>query len=511
MSKTIRFFDTTLRDGEQTPGITLNMREKLEIAKQLSHLGVDIIEAGFPNSSIGDFKAVQEIAKTVQGASVAGLCRALPMDVQRAWEALKFAEAPRIHIFIATSEIHMLHKLKMTEHEVIEAAVNAVKMAKSFCNDVEFSAEDASRTNPAFLYRILSKVIAAGATTVNIPDTVGYTMPQEYAQIIRGIFENVSNIDKAAISVHCHNDLGLAVANSLAAIKAGATQVECTVNGIGERAGNAALEEIVMALRTREDFFDAAYNIKTEKIYSTSRLVANYTGLEISPNKAIVGTNAFRHQSGIHQHGMLMNSHTYQIMSPETVGVYDVDTMVLGKLSGRHAFEEKVREMGYHLSEHEMADAFAKFKALADRKKDITARDITAILDGHLTRVAALIGLDDYQIFSSNHASATATIALSKGEEKLRFAAIGDGPVDAAYHAIDSMLNMGITLEAYTIKAVTEGKDALGEVTVKVRYGKEIYMGKGISTDVIESSILSYINAINRILADYPDAIATTN
>lgn len=506
MSRTIKFFDTTLRDGEQTPGITLNMREKLEIAKQLAILGVDIIEAGFPNASQGDFDAVQAVAKEVKGISVAGLCRSVPMDIQRAWEALKYAEAPRIHVFIATSDVHMLHKLRMTEEEVIEAAVNAIKIAKGFTSDVEFSAEDASRSNPAFLCRVVEKVIQAGATTVNIPDTVGYIMPQEYHELISHIIQNVPNIHKADISVHCHNDLGLAAANSLAAIAAGANQVECTINGVGERAGNAALEEIVMALKIRSDFYGVQHNIDTTQIYRTSRLVSNYTGLALPPNKPIVGLNAFRHESGIHQHGVLAEPTTYEIMTPESIGLYSIEGMVLGKLSGRHAFEEKINSMGYHLNPEELKEAFTDFKALADRKKEVSAEDITAILEGRMIHLPALVALDDYQILSSNKASATANLSLTIGEEIYREAAIGDGPIDASYHAIDRILDMGITLESYGIKAVTGGKDALGEVTVRVNYEDNVYMGKGISTDIIESSILAYINAVNRILLDNPTA-----
>jgi len=502
MTRTIKFFDTTLRDGEQTPRVNLNIREKLEIAKQLEILGVDVIEAGFPNASPGDFNAVREIAKIVRGCTIAGLCRSVNADIERAWEALKEAESPRLHVFIATSPVHMQYKLKMTEDQVIERAIAAVKMAKGFCSDVEFSAEDASRTEPKFLYRVVKEVIAAGATVVNIPDTVGYAIPREFAELIEGIFANVPNIEKADISVHCHNDLGMATANSLAAIKAGANQVECTINGLGERAGNAALEEVVMALETRRNYYGVNHNIMTKEIVHSSRKVSSYSGVEISQTKAIVGANAFLHESGIHQHGVMCNSNTYEIMKPEDIGLYNVDAMVLGKLSGKHAFEEKIKELGYRLQENELAKAFEKFKELADKKKDILARDIQSIIEGKVTEVPNIIELDNYQIFSSNKTTSTATITLTKGEESMDEAAIGDGPIDAAFKAIERLVGLDISLESYALKAVTEGHDALGEVTVRIKYKDDIYMGKGVSTDVIEASILAYINALNRALTD---------
>ena len=507
MNKRIKIFDTTLRDGEQTPGVNFNIREKIDIAKQLAILGVDVMEAGFPNASQGDFAAVSAIAKEVKGITVAGLCRTIPADIQRAWEALKHAESPRIHTFIATSEIHMQYKLRMSEEEVLEKAINAVKLAKGFCDNVEFSLEDATRSNPEFMYRVIEKVIQAGAIVVNIPDTVGYIIPEEYTAMIKGIFNNVPNIDKAEISVHCHNDLGMAVANSLAAVKAGARQIECTINGVGERAGNASMEEIVMALNTRNDFFGFTTNINSNQIYRTSRLVSNYTGMEIPANKAIVGDNAFRHESGIHQHGVLNSPSTYEIMTPDSIGLYNVEGMVLGKLSGRHAFEEKIKELGYHLEAEELKETFTKFKDLADRKKDISARDIEALLEDKFADIPSVIELVDYQIFSGNRTSATATVQLTRGEEKMQEAAMGDGPIDAAYHAIERILNIELTLESYGLKAVTGGKDALGEVTVKVKYKNDIYLGRGISTDIIEASILSYINAINKIMMDNPQVI----
>ena len=498
----ITIFDTTLRDGEQTPGVNLNTREKVELAKELAATGVDVIEAGFPSASSGDFEAVLAIAKEVQGVKTAGLCRAVTSDIQRAWEALRYAENPLIHIVIATSERHMLYKLRMNEDEVLKAAVESVKLAKYYCDEIEFSAEDATRSAPVFLCRVLEKVIAAGATTVNIPDTVGYIMPSEYADLVTLVKNNVPNIDKAKISIHCHDDLGLAVANSLAAIKAGADQVETTVNGLGERAGNAAMEEIVMALHTREDYYQAETNINTRRIYRLSRMVSKYTGVEIASGKAIVGDNAFRHQSGIHQHGVLADRETYEIMSAESIGRYDVNSLVLGKLSGRHAFKELLVENGIHLDDETLDRAFKKFKIIADRKKEITFKDIMAIVEDRMGEVPPTVELVNYQILSCNNVSSTATVTLKRGEDILQTAAIAGGPVDAAFKAITEMIGLDISLESYGIKAITEGADALGEVTVRVKYKDSIFLGKGVSTDVIKSSMLAYINAINRIYAE---------
>jgi 2-isopropylmalate synthase len=504
MTRTIKFFDTTLRDGEQTPGISLNRKEKIDIAKQLMALGVDVIEAGFPAASQGDFEAVSAVAKVVKGASVCAFCRSTAADIQRGWEAVKKAEAPRLNIFIATSELHMQYKLKMTREQVIEKAVAAITLGKKLCPDIEFSAEDASRSEPEFLYQVLQKVIAAGANVVNIPDTVGYGMPYEFADLIRGIIKNVPNIDKAEIAVHCHNDLGLAVANTLAAVGAGATQVECTINGLGERAGNAALDELVMAINTRPDYYDLEHHINTHEIYRTSRLVSNYSGVYVQPNKAVVGENAFRHAAGIHQHGVKMDRRTYEIMTPESIGLYNVDDIVLGKLSGSHAFADKAKELGYHLDEESLRETFAQFKQLADRKKEVTNRDIIAILEGSMTQVSGDIELVDYQIISSNRGSSTANISIKREGQDMQEAAIGPGPIDAAYNAIDRLTGLLTSLQSYSLKAITEGKDALGEVTVRVKHGDKIYLGRGISPDIIESSIFAYINAINRILADIP-------
>ncbi len=499
---TIRIFDTTLRDGEQTPGVNLNVREKVEIAKEIAAIGVDAIEAGFPNSSQGDFSAVLAVARELKGVQVAGLCRAVTGDVQRAWEALRFAEAPLINIVIASSERHMMHKLRMTEHEVVERAVSAIKIAKSYCHDVEFTAEDASRSDKQFLCRLLQKAIAAGATIVNIPDTVGYTTPQEYAALVQYVLNNVSNIEKACLSVHCHNDLGMATANTLSGLTAGARQAEVTVNGLGERAGNASLEEVVMALSTRRNYYNLEHKINTHGIYKLSQLISKYTGMEIAPGKPIVGDNAFRHQSGIHQHGVLTDRETYEIMSAESIGRYQVDSLVLGKLSGRHAFSERLHDLGFHLSPEEVKAAFEQFKVLADRKKDVTVRDIAAILEGRLHDVKPVVELANYQILSANNMNSTATVCLTRGGETLQKAAIAGGPVDAAFKAIDEILGLNLSLESYVIKAVTEGADALGEVTVRVKYGDGVYLGKNVSTDIIKSSIMAYINAINRIYGE---------
>lgn len=503
MSARIKIFDTTLRDGEQTPGVSLNIQEKLEIARQLAKLGVDIIEAGFAIASPGDFMAVKTIAENVKGVSVASLSRAVEKDIDKAWEALRNAESPRIHTFIATSDIHLKYKLKMTEDQVLERAVAMVKYAKKYCGDVEFSAEDASRTRIEFLYRILEEVIKAGATVVNIPDTVGYASPEEFGLIIKGIKENVKGIDKTDISVHCHNDLGLAVANSLAAVRNGATQVECTINGLGERAGNASMEELIMGLHTRKDYYgEITHNIDTKQIYRTSKLVSSLTGVALPPNKAIVGANAFAHESGIHQHGVLAEKSTYEIMTPESIGLSQ-NRMVLGKLSGRHAFEERLREMGYNLTTEEITTAFEKFKVLADKKKTVTDRDIEALVGEKVSEVEEVYKLDSFQINSGNKVIATATVSMFRNGEPVTEAATGDGPVNAAFKAIERTVGFEMELQDYSLKGVTEGTDALGEATVRVMKDNKVYVGRGVSTDVIEASVKAYINAINRVVNDH--------
>ncbi len=506
MGTQIKIFDTTLRDGEQTPGVNLNVYEKVEIAKQLERLGVDIIEAGFAIASPGDFDAVSEVARVVREAKVASLARALEKDIDRAWEAVQHARMPLIHTFIATSDIHMKYKLKMTEEQVLEIAIAMVKYAKSYCEDVEFSAEDASRTRVEFLYRIIEETIKAGATIVNIPDTVGYATPEEFGKLIRGIRDNVPNIDKVDISVHCHNDLGMAVTNSLAAIENGATQVECTINGLGERAGNAALEEIIMGINTRKDFYKVTHRIDTTQIYRSSKLISSLTGIIVQPNKAIVGSNAFAHESGIHQHGVLSEKSTYEIMTPESIGLKQ-NRMVLGKLSGRHAFEEKLKEMGYNLTKEQIDNSFQKFKELADRKKDITDSDIEAVVEEKFAKIPEIFKLETYQISSGNCLVSTSTVSVRRNGNVFTEAATGEGPVDAAFNAMERAVGFTMKLEDYSLRAVTGGKDALGEVTVRVSRNGKMFTGRGVSTDVIEASVKAYLSAINRVLSEIGEEI----
>lgn len=495
----IIIFDTTLRDGEQTPGVSLNLSEKLEIARQLERLGVDVIEAGFPAASAGDFEAVKAVAEAVS-CSVAALCRSLPDDIQKAWAAVKGNKSPRLHVFIATSDIHMKYKLRMEKNEVMDRAVHSVKLARRLCNDVEFSCEDASRSDPNFLYEILEAVIDAGATTVNVPDTVGYALPDEFGELISGIRKNVPNIAKAVISVHCHDDLGLAVANSIAALRNGARQVETTINGLGERAGNCSMEEIVMATTTRKGSFGYQYGIDTTRIYRTSQRVAMISGISIPVCKAIVGANAFSHASGIHQHGVLANPMTYEIMTPESVGKHE-STMVLGKLSGRHAFNNRLESMGYRLTQDESNEAFRQFKDLADRKKDISDQDLDVLVSQIVANVPEHYKLDRFQIQSGNKMQSMASVVLLCEEQEMTEAAVGDGPVDAAYNAVARATGAEWPLASYDIRAVTEGKDALGEVIVRVRQGEETYTGRGLSTDIIEASISAYVDGINRAIA----------
>ena len=499
----VRIFDTTLRDGEQSPGVSLNAMEKLQIARQLQKLGVDVIEAGFPITSPGDKEAVSLIAREVKGVVVAALARASALDIETAWEAIKEAESPRIHTFIATSDIHLKYKLKMDRETVIERAVAAVKLAKKFTADVEFSAEDASRSDLDFLCRVVEAAVKAGATTINIPDTVGYAEPEEFGEFIRKILEKVPVMDRAVLSVHCHDDLGLAVANSLAAIKNGARQVECTINGIGERAGNCSLEEIVMALYTRKDVLPFYTGIKTEEIYRTSKLVSNLTGMPVQPNKAIVGKNAFSHESGIHQDGVLKERTTYEIMNPRLVGIPE-SRLVLGKHSGRHALKERLLELGYELTEEQLNEAFVKFKALADKKKEVTDQDLEAMMEEEIRKVLETYSLEYFHISTGSTIIPTATVGLLKEGEKLEEAATGDGPVDAIYKAINKITGLTPVLEQYSINAVTSGEDALGEVVVKLKNGfGKIVTGRGVSTDILEASAKAYLNGINKLLFDY--------
>ena len=499
MTRVIRIFDTTLRDGEQSPGASLNVEEKVQVAHALARLRVDIIEGGFPISSPGDFEAVSRISKEVKGVSVAGLARALQKDIDACYEAIKSSEAPRIHTFIATSDIHIAKKFRKTREEILEMAVAAVKHAKSKLPDVEFSCEDACRSDPDYIVKVLKAVIDAGATTVNIPDTVGYPTPAEFHRLITHIRNHVPNIDRAVISVHCHNDLGLATANSLSAVLAGAGQVECTINGIGERAGNASLEEIVMTLKTRKDTFDCETRIKTQEIFRTSRLVSSLTGIRVQPNKAVVGDNAFAHESGIHQDGVLKDKLTYEIMRPEDIG-WSESSLVLGKHSGRHAFKNHLEEIGYRLNDQQIDKAFERFKKIADQKKEIYDEDIEAIVEDEVGKMAPIYTLDYVHVSSGTHTIPTATVRMKRADKVFQESAWGDGPVDAVYNAIDLILGMDISLLDYGLRAVSKGKDAIGEVSVKLKFKEEIVKGKGASTDIIEASAKAYVNAANRLL-----------
>ncbi len=513
----VLIFDTTLRDGEQSPGATLNTDEKLEIARQLARLGVDIIEAGFPASSPGDLEAVQRIAREVHGPTVCGLARCVKGDIDAAWEAIREAERRRIHVFIATSDIHIEHKLRMTRQQVLERTREMVTYARSLCEDIEFSPEDATRSEPEFLYQVLGIAIEAGATTLNIPDTVGYTTPTEFAELIRGIRAHTPGIEKAIISVHCHNDLGMATANSLAAVRAGARQVECTINGLGERAGNAAVEEIVMALHTRRDYFGVTTQIETRELYPSSRMVSTFTGLAVQANKAIVGANAFAHEAGIHQDGILKHRQTYEIMDATMVGLSD-NTLVLGKHSGRHAFGDKLEQMGYHLDHDQLNRAFARFKELADRKKIITDRDLEAIVSDEVFQPEEVYRLLQIQVSAGDRSIPTATVRLQGPEgEIVTDAAHGTGPVDAVYKAINRIVGVPNELVEFAVNAVTEGIDAVGEVTIRIeaegngdenlpmnaQTGRRTYLfsGHGASTDIIVASARAYMSALNKLIA----------
>jgi len=496
----IIIFDTTLRDGEQAPGASLNHKEKLEVAQGLADLGVDIIEAGFPVSSPGDFESVQAIAKSIKGPVICGLARAIKGDIEAVRDAVKSARRARIHVFLATSKIHMQYKLKKAEDEIVRLAVESVKYARNLCGDVEFSPEDASRTEREFLFKVVESVIAAGASTVNIPDTVGYTDPEEYGDLIKSIRSNVPNIDKAVISVHCHNDLGLAVANSLSAIKNGARQVECTVNGIGERAGNASVEEIVMALKTRKDIYSGVETrINTNQIYKVSRLVSKLTGFAVAPNKAIVGGNAFRHESGIHQDGVLKERSTYEIIRPEDVG-FTGSGIVLGKHSGRHALNERLKELGFiNLSPAQLDKVNARFKELADKKKTVFDDDLISLVEDETKTSKPVWSLDSFATTSGTKIVPSAEVTLKYKNQLLSAKSTGDGPVDACFKAIDKLTGIKGELQDYRIEAVTKGKDALGEVSLKLKAKGKVASSRGSSTDIIESSIRAYLNAVNKI------------
>lgn len=500
MDKVI-IFDTTLRDGEASAGAALNIGEKLEIARQLEKLNVDVIEAGFPASSPGDFEAVRLIAQEVRTPIICGLTHAQPDSIDTAWEAVKGARHPRIHIFLSASDIQLFYQLRKSREEILEISRDMVARARGYLDDVEFSPMDASRTAPEYLYRILTAVIEAGATTVNIPDTVGYAIPEDFGDLIEGILNNVPNISRVVLSVHCHDDLGLAVSNSLTALKRGARQVECTINGIGERAGNASLEEIVMALKTRRDFFNLDTDIVTTEIYKTSRLVSELTGFPVPPNKAIVGLNAFRHESGIHQDAVIKKPITFEIMDPKSVGV-PASTLVLGKLSGRHAFKERLAELGYSLKDEDLSRAFAAFKELADKKREIADRDIESLIAEELRTTSEIYHLEQVQISCGTPGIPTATVKLIAPDgQAVIDASPGTGPIDAVYKAINRLVRVPNKLTEFTIKSVTEGIDAIGEVLIRIESDGITYTGRGADTDIIVASAKAYMNALNRLLA----------
>lgn len=500
----VKIFDTTLRDGEQSPGCSMNLREKIEVARCLEKMRVDIIEAGFAISSPGDFESVNTIAKTVKNCTVASLARSTVKDIDTAWEAVKVAADPRIHLFIATSPLHMEYKLKMTPEQVLEKTREMVTYAAKYCSNIEFSAEDATRSDPQFLARVVETAISCGATTVNIPDTVGYTTPAEMQALIEYLINNVSGSDRVDFSVHCHNDLGMAVANALAGVRGGARQIECTVNGLGERAGNTSLEEVVMAMHTRSDIYPVTTGIDTTQIYRTSKTVYNIIGQSAPLNKPIVGKNAFAHESGIHQHGVLSNKQTYEILTPESIGVH-TNNIVLGKHSGKHAVETRLKEMGYNLTPEEILRCFDEFKRLCDKKKTVSDADLEAIVM-HKADAAAVNAsgyeLDWFAVHTSNFTTSTSTVCLKKDGEKKEGVSLGDGPIDASFKAIDTIVNpVEHTFDVYTINSISEGKDTLGDVTVKLSAGGKSYSGKGLSTDIIEASIKAYLTALNKMQA----------
>ena len=499
----VKFLDTTLRDGEQSAGIGMTVEEKMEIAKQLEKLQVDIIEAGFAASSPGDFQAVSNIAREVRGPVICSLARAHPNDVDQAWGAIKGAESPRIHVFLSSSDIHVMHQLRKNREEVMEMAVTMVERAKSYCSDVEFSPMDATRTNPEYLFEMLAAVIRAGATTINIADTVGYAIPSNFTQLLKDIQEKVPGMDGVTLSVHCHNDLGLAVSNSLAAIEAGARQVEGCINGIGERAGNASLEEIIMALDTRKDLFQVELGVDTTQIYPSSRLVSRITGMQVQANKAVVGENAFRHASGIHQDGVLKDRSTYEVMQPERVGVPG-NSLVLGKLSGRAGLQARLEALGYSLDREEISNVFESFKVLADKKREVTDRDLEILMDEE-KRVASepvTYNLDHVHFSSGDHDIPTATVRLVGPDgTAVTDASTGNGPVDAVCKAIDRVVGCSCKLVDFNVQSVSEGLDSIGTVTIRIENNGHTFSGRGASTDVIVASAMAYLSAVNRMLA----------
>lgn len=495
----VYIFDTTLRDGEQSPGISLNVREKLEIAEQLARLGVDIIEAGFPITSPGDFEAVSAISKDIKGPTIAALARAVDKDIDRAWEAIKKAERPRIHTFINTSDVQIKHQLRKTHEEVLEMAEAAVKRARSYTPDVEFSAMDATRSNIEFLYKIFSVAIKAGATVINVPDTVGITLPEEFGRLIKDIRENVPGIENVIMSVHNHNDLGLSVATTVSALENGVRQVECTMNGLGERAGNTSLEEIVMIIDTRKDILKLNTGIKTEEITRTSRLVSRLTGYMVQPNKAVVGANAFAHESGIHQDGVLKERTTFEILDPRKVGL-SKSQIILGKTSGRHGFRQRLEDLGYKLTDEELNKAFEQFKILADKKNEITDEDLEAIVAEEARATSAVYRLEYIKTGSGTGETPFATVKLRRDGNVVERTAKGDGQVDAACKAIDGAVGIKPDLLSYNVNAITTGLDAQGDVMIKLDIGGTQVLGRGVSTDIIEASARAYLNAINKYL-----------
>lgn len=502
--KKIVFFDTTLRDGEQMAGVNINISDKLRVANLLSDMGVDVIEAGFPCSSKNDFTASAKIASSVKGCCIAGLSRASFGDIDVCWDAIKEAEEPRIHVFIATSDIHLKYKLKKSRDEILKMISDSVAYAKKYCSNVQFSAEDASRTDEDFLVRVFETAIRSGATTVNIADTVGYATPFDFEKKVRYVYENTCGMEKASLAVHCHNDLGLAVSNTLAGICGGATQVDCTVNGIGERAGNSSLEELAMCISVRKDLFNAEHNINTKLLTKASKLVSNFTGVYVPQNKAIVGSNVFVHESGIHQHGVMVSRGTYEIFSPEDVGARG-DCIVLGKHSGHHAFNKKVEELGFHITPEILKAAFTSFKNLSCRKKNISERDIIALVEEAIldSRVINGYELESYQIQCSNSIRSMAMVTLTKDEKIFEDAAIGNGPIEAVFNAVNKIVGKEYQLVSYEIKSVTGGTDAVGEVRVRISDDNGEHPGRGFSTNILESSIKAYVNAINKALYYY--------
>jgi 2-isopropylmalate synthase len=498
-------FDTTLRDGEQSPGCSMTQPEKLRVARALAELGVDVIEAGFPAASRGDWESVKAVAREVEGAIICGLARCNPEDIDLAWKALRDAQRKRLHVFLATSAIHRQYKLNMAEEQILKSAVEGVQMARERCEDVEFSPEDASRTELDFLAQVVEAVIEAGATTVNIPDTVGYTVPDEFAELFRYLRKNVRGIEKIRLSVHCHDDLGMAVANSLTAVVAGARQVECTINGIGERAGNCSLEEVVMALKTREAFFNVKTNIQTTRLYPTSRLISNITGMPIPRNKAVVGENAFAHEAGIHQHGMLKHHSTYEIMRPQDVGL-SRSHLVLGKHSGRHAFRDRVKELGFELDDAEFNRVFEEFKALADKKKELFDGDIEALVLRAESTASGPWSLLELKTVADSKSPAEAVVRLQHTDGTVvERTSTGDGPVDAAFKAIELATGLNVALRKFEVRGVTEGEDAQGETVVYVEYNRRNYRGSSVSTNIVEASTRAFLEVINRIeLAQKP-------